>query len=296
MNKTSEALDLFLKHKRPNTRRSYRQSLIGLELAARKPLEKITPMDIMRFLDGIAERLATATVKRHFHAIRSTYNYLVDLQLIPINPAKAAARAISWRQEEQRRPTATLDWGVMRKALRAQISSHPKKVIQARAVVALLFGAGLRRSEALGLNMDSVKVSEFGEMYLELSHTKSGKKQMRFLAKFARKFVARLVSQRKEEGADNSDPLLVFYYKDGRERGRLSEKTFYLIFRRVMKSIGVKAAPHSARAALATKLKREGVDDRIVAQVLGHATDQMVKVYDHRRISVEENPLKDINL
>jgi Site-specific recombinase XerD len=148
-----------------------------------------------------------------------------------------------------------------------------------RAVIAVLFGSGLRRSEALALDIGAVKVSPEGVVFLELLTSKSGKRQARTLAKFAWKYLSSYISQRKAEGGQNVDPLFVWYYANGKPRGRLSQGSFYRIFRDSCRQIGIKAAPHAARATFATRLHQVTGSDLLTADALGHQTTAQVRKY-----------------
>lgn len=293
----SEALELFLRRKRPATQRAYRGAMFGLEVHSGKPLEKVVSLDILKYLDRIGAKVmkdgtlySPVSARHQFHCLSSVFKFLHEVELIQKNPTSAAKHAISWRQEEQKRPTAALQFGLVRKALRAETSKNLKKSLRNRGILALLFGAGLRRSEALGLKVGDVRVNPFGVLYLNLQTTKAGKSQVRVLAKFAHKYVSQLVLQRKREEATDADPLLVCYREDGSIRGPLSVASLYRTFRNAMKQLGIDAAPHAARAAFATQLKRLGVDDREVAAALGHGSANMVHVYDKRRMTLEESP------
>jgi integrase len=135
-----------------------------------------------------------------------------------------------------------------------------------------------------------VKVSPKGVVYLELKNSKAGRRQVRVVAKFARPYISRLISQRKAEGADATDPLFVFYYASGKVRGRIDQLTLVRVFKKYCAIFGIKAAPHSARATFATKLKSMGFSDRETADALGHLTEEMVRVYDKRAKEVEDSP------
>jgi integrase len=61
-----------------------------------------------------------------------------------------------------------------------------------------------------------------------------------------------------------------------------SESTAYRHCKRAAEKAGIDCAPHAFRAAAATMLKSDGLEDREVAEFLRHKTITMVQVYDHR--------------
>jgi integrase len=53
--------------------------------------------------------------------------------------------------------------------------------------------------------------------------------------------------------------------------------------------------PHSARATAITKLLADGIPHREVQEFSRHSSIQMVELYDKRRLTVEENPGKELD-
>lgn len=291
-----DAIEIFLAMKTPNTKRTYFSVWFDFERLTGKAIEKITDMDAMRYFAELKARpgpdgtsIAAATIKHRYHVLNSIYAYLLDLGLIERNPIRAVARALSFRQATQKRPTALIPFGQVKKILRAP-EARTKQGIRDRAILALLFGGGLRRSEVIGLNVEDIKVSPKGVLFVELTRSKAGVRQVRALARFSWRYVSRLVAQRKAEGAKEGEPLIPFYRVDGSARGRIDARTLSRRFKRYCALFGIKAAPHAARATFATALKSMGFDDREAAQALGHGTESMVRVYDKRARSVDDSP------
>lgn len=291
-----DAIELILAMKSPNTKKQYRSIINIFENFVGKPINKIKPIESLEYFATLKRAIAPdgkpyadKTILTHFHALHSVCEHLMALDYLKNNPLRAVKYAISRRQKTQKRPTALIPFSVVRKILRAP-EGRSKKAIRDRAILAVLFGAGLRRSEAIALAVDDVKVSPKGVVYLELRNSKAGRRQVRVVAKFARPYLARLISQRKSEGAISTDPLFVFYYASGKVRGRIDQLTLVRVFKKYCAIFGIKAAPHSARATFATKLKSMGYSDRDTADALGHLTEEMVRVYDKRAREVEDSP------
>lgn len=292
----NDALELILAMKAENTKHHYRFVFDTFVNHCGVKPEKIEAKHALKFFADLKKArtrdgtpIAARTVKNYFSVLHSIYENLLILDFVKKNPIKIVKVALSMRQMQDKRPTAFVPFDKVKEVLGAPEPKTKRGVLD-RAMLALLFGAGLRRSEALGLKVGEVKVSPEGVMFLELPKTKAGKSQVRVIAAFATPIVSALVSQRKADGASDSDPLLVFYYKDGRVRETLAPETLARRFKRYCKRVGVKASPHAARATFASKLKDLGFSDRETAESLGHATEGMVRVYDKRRRSVDDNP------
>lgn len=155
---------------------------------------------------------------------------------------------------------------------------HSFDDLQERALVALMFYTGMRRSEVVALNIDSVQPS-----HLILPHTKYGEAQLQPLPAKAKQFLDAWVKRRLQINKETahihrSDKSALFVVKWGaRVYRRMSVHKVYRLFR---EKIGV--PPHSARATAATLLKLKGADDRDVAKFLRQATPGMVRIYDKR--------------
>lgn len=297
------ALERFLSFRRPNTRNAYSKALADLcsflgyhdTDAAEAALRKLSADKAMAYLADLKRRpvpdggtTSDNTLRLRYFALRSMYQHLSELGIIGRNPWAVAGKIISSRQQTQKRPTQLVPFDLVHELLTIP-NARTKNGVRDRAMLALLFGCGLRRSELVGLNVADVKVSPKGTLFIELSNTKAGKRRQQPLPRWAGESFSALVSQRKAEHAIDGDPLFPFYYADGRARERYSVESLYRLFRKYCKQLGIKAAPHAARATAATRLLDQGYHDRDVAQFLGHSTTGMVEIYDKRRRDVEQN-------
>lgn len=277
----NEALEGFLAQRRPNTRRLYRRVLGAIRQRC-KSVAGANASDIVAFLGNLrAQGRSDNTIKIYLDVASSIFGWLHDMELIHKNPARIARRALSMRQRHQVRPTATIPTNLVPRIL-AQIDGHDWKATRDRAIVALLFGAGLRRSEAIGLNLGDVRVSPEGVVFLTLMTTKAGEIQERAVPSWAAEMLSDVVQMRARHGAQGDDAVFVTKYAGG--WSRVSEVTLYRRFKQIVAAaVGIEAAPHAARAAFATRLMELGYHDRDVAKALGHGDAQMVAVYDKRR-------------
>lgn len=288
MAEISDAIELFLAMKTPNTKRAYRLAIDEYERVV-GAVGMATPADAMRYFVRVKNTKSGATLALKFAAISAIYNYLIDMGLLQKNPLRAVKRSISWRQSAQVRPTAILPVGAVRKIMRLSFEGT-KNEIRNKAFLALLFGSGLRRSEAHELTLEQIKVSPGKLLYIELTKTKAGKRQVRSIAKFAVKYIRKLITQRNCEGAKNTDPLFVFYRVDGGIRGRVDIKTLYRIFKSASARAGYRAAPHAARVTYATRLHDLTKSLLLVSRALGHSNTQQAEKYIRDRERLEDNP------
>ena len=138
------------------------------------------------------------------------------------------------------------------------------------AVLGLLYGCGLRISEALGL-----KRSEFGARDV-LTVIGKGRKQRMVplipaVAKLIADYVALCPYDLPEEG-----PLFV-----GAKGGPLSPRLVQLAMARLRGALGLPetATPHALRHSFATHLLARGGDLRSIQELLGHASLSTTQIY-----------------
>lgn len=166
--------------------------------------------------------------------------------------------------------------------------------VRDRAILALLFGLGLRRSEVRKITLRDITVSPAGILHIVLRDTKAGKTQEQPIPDWAWEPISELSQQRMRDGATETDPLCTDYYRGLANHRPLSDSSIARLYKRYLRKLGIDAAPHSARATAATLLKSNGVDDRDVALFLRHSTTRMVQVYDKRSNDLARNPGRKI--
>jgi integrase/recombinase XerC len=140
------------------------------------------------------------------------------------------------------------------------------------AVLALLYGSGLRVSEALGLRREDIS----GERTETVTVTGKGNKQrmvpvLSRVVALIREYIALCPYDLPAEG-----PLFV-----GAKGGRLSPRVVQLAMARIRGALGLpeSATPHALRHSFATHLLAAGADLRSVQELLGHASLSTTQVY-----------------
>jgi site-specific recombinase XerD len=159
-----------------------------------------------------------------------------------------------------------------------------------RAILETLFSTGLRVSELVGLNRDTMNLDrrEFGV------RGKGGKIRVVFLSDTAAGWIDNYLVTRK----DQFKPLFIRYsgaIKDEKagEKMRLTVRSVQNIVRHYAKKCGlpIEISPHTLRHSFATDLLIGGADLRSVQEMLGHESIRTTQVYTH----VTNKHLKDVH-
>jgi site-specific recombinase XerD len=242
------------------TRRSYRGDVeeFGRWLDERKV--SIREVDVRVLTEYVTDlgrarqrKLAPATIARKIAAVRSFLRYT-------LGPAQVPDGSLAPRRP--RRLPDTPKAAEVEAALAALDGDGPL-ALRNRALVELVYSAGLRSSEAVGLDLADV---DFDREQLHV-RGKGGKERIVPLGEEAGHLLARYLREARPEllrGAENA----VFVSARG---NRLDTSTLRRIF----------AHPHRLRHAFATHLLEGGADLRTIQELLGHSSLSTTQLYSH---------------
>lgn len=260
---------------------------------------KATALDANRFIDEIARaKIQTinsqsrglvpsrATVQKLVLVLYSLHKQIGEALQWPRNPFEALRRDYKNLKIKQRRPTQMLDYEKVMQLVEAPLEHGPCGLRDA-AFLAVIFGAGLRISEACKLNVGDVMPK--GKLtVLELRETKNGDDVETPLPHWASVIVLKLIKDR-----DANEPLFVDYTRHYTSQGRRATRsTMYKRFKFWAKRLGLPSnlSPHAARATAITNLLDSGLDHRTVQEFSRHKSISMVERYDKRRTELNEHP------
>lgn len=249
--------------------------------------------------DGLESTQSNATIHKKFAALRRIYRMLLASNVgISENPFEADRVPPPPKDAGRKRPTQMIEFDRVLEIINVPNTESPKGR-RDRAILALLFGGGLRRSELVALRIGDVRKTSSGTAFLYLRHTKAKRDAEQALPSWAAEPLWDLIRERKQGGAGDGDYLFVGF--TGRAGATMtsrpmSDTAVYLLFKRccMAAGAGVFATPHSARATAITKLLADGVPHREVQEFSRHSSIQMVEWYDKRRFDVEQSPAKGL--
>jgi integrase/recombinase XerD len=255
----------------PRTVEAYRRDLLDIEKRLKKPISTATTDDLQTYLAELrAEGLAATTLGRRLSAARSFFAHEVLLGNRGDNPAAEIDTP-----RRQRKLPRTLSPREAERLIEAAAGTTPRSLRDA-ALVELLYGAGLRVSEAVGLeragvDLDSRLVRVVG---------KGNKERLVPIGRSASEALRRYLSRGRPYLDRRYRPEL-FLNAQG---GALSRMGAFLILRRLAEKAGLEPErihPHLLRHSFATHLLEGGADLRSVQEMLGHADLATTEVYVH---------------
>lgn len=224
-----------------------------------RPLDEV---DVRVLSDWITElgrarpggRLAQATIARKVSALRSFLRFTLGPTRVPDAPF--SPRAVR-RLPDAPKPREVDD-------ILASLDGEDPLAVRNSALVELVYSAGLRASEAVGLDLGDV---DFEQELVHVRRGKGAKDRIVPLGEQAAQAVARYLHEARPQLARGAQNAL-FLSARGR---RLDTSTL----RRVVPH------PHRLRHAFATHLLEGGADLRVIQELLGHSSLSTTQMYSH---------------
>jgi site-specific recombinase XerD len=198
-------------------------------------------------------RLAPTTIARHLASIRSLLRHALGPARVPETPF--APRKVRHLPDAPKAEEVD--------ELLEELDGDAPLALRNRALVELVYSAGLRSAEAVGLDLGDVDFEQ------ELVHVrgKGGKERVVPLGEEAAHWVSRYLHDARPALAAGANDAL-FLSVRGR---RLDTSTL----RRVAPH------PHRLRHAFATHLLEGGADLRTIQELLGHSSLSTTQIYSH---------------
>jgi site-specific recombinase XerD len=201
-----------------------------------------------------APKLAPATISRKLAAVRAFLRHALGPDRVP--DARLAPRRA--RRLPDAPGTAEIE------QLLEALEGDSPIAVRNRALVELVYSAGLRSAEAVGLDLADV---DFEQELVHVRRGKGGKERVVPLGEEAALWLARYLREARPSLAKGANDA---FFVSSRGR-RLDTSTL----RRIVPH------PHRLRHAFATHLLDGGADLRTIQELLGHSSLSTTQIYSH---------------
>jgi integrase/recombinase XerD len=264
-------LSLLATRRAPKTVDAYRRDLEDLGRWLGRSPASATTAELEHYLAELrAAGRASATIARRVAAARAFFSHLALLGERADNPAAAVELP-----RRTRKLPRTLSPGEAERLIAAAAGTTPRAQRDS-ALLELLYGAGLRVSEAVGLERSAIDL----EQRLVRCLGKGDKERVVPVGRPAAEALRRYLAFGRPYLDRRHRPEL-FLNAQG---GPLTRAGAFLILRRVAAKAGLepeRVHPHLLRHSFATHLLEGGADLRSVQELLGHADLATTELYTH---------------
>ncbi|MFP3035710.1 MAG: tyrosine-type recombinase/integrase [Wolbachia sp.] len=265
----------------PNTLESYMRDLqdlisflsahIGGEVNVGS-LEKLSISELrswlsFRYARGVNARSNT----RALSAVRNFFKYIKNNYEINNEAVFSLSKPI--QRKTLPKALSISDIKTLLKEMKLSDLGEPWIIKREVAIIVLLYGTGLRISEALSLRISDVS----GETLIITG--KGNKQRQVFILPVVKKCLQEYIKACPYLGIDDESQYL-FVGVRGKKLGRTYVANRLQKIRRMLNLPEI-LSPHAFRHSFATHLLQENVDIRSIQQLLGHSSLETTQVYTH---------------
>jgi integrase/recombinase XerC len=261
----------------PLTTKSYREDLTTLaeyleHVRGRRPEPAdITPLDLRGYVTAMHEAgYAKSSVSRRLASMRSFFRFALREGLAEHNPAKPLRNP---------RPDRKLPHFLTSDEISRLLEAPPAGQAMGRrdrALLETMYSAGLRVSEAAGLNDEDI---DWDAGLLRI-RGKGKRERLAPIGSFALQALRSWLAVRKPPKTTSAGVAPTFTNRFG---SRLTTRSIARMLEKHIQSAGLdqRTSPHTLRHSFATHLLDRGADIRSVQELLGHKSLITTQIYTH---------------
>ena len=263
-----------VENKSLNTMKAYKRDLIEFSDFMNEKgigdVQSVSKTDILAFLEYLNQKGdGAATRSRKLSALKSFFTYLYSYDYI----SKEITRNIKAPKISKKLPiTATGEESEKIIAAAFQEGKCVFNKYRDKAIVSIMFCAGLRRQEVLDLGINDIDIVS-GRV---LVHGKGDKQRLVYMNGSCCKAVSDYLQER--DTLNEKDESLLFVTMRGK---KIMPAQINVIVNRARDAAGIDKhfTPHSCRKTCATLMSESGENIRTIQEVLGHSNIQTTTIY-----------------
>jgi len=249
------------------------------------PVARLSALDVRSQLAALFDHNGPATIGRKLSSVRAFCRFLVKRGAAAGNPA-AAIRGPKKRRGLPRaldvddafrlvEAPATTGRTSHRTLSATEEARHALLRLRDVALLELLYGTGLRVSEACSLDITDIDRDRYGVPMVLVRRGKGGKSRQVPVGGSADRALAAYLPARRELAAEDA---ALFVNAGG---ARLTPRSVQRMVKQWTIAAGVhaNATPHVLRHSFATHLLDASVDLRAIQELLGHASLSSTQIY-----------------
>ena len=253
----------------PNTAASYCSDLKEVLEWSDAPATEVTTEDVLRYMESRSEDISKRSQARMLSALRSFFGWRVSEGERESDPCDGIESPKLGRYLPVVLSVEEVD------AIMDSVDLRSPSGLRDRALLEVLYGCGLRVSEAVNLRISQVFMDEGFVRVIG----KGDKQRLVPLGEMAAEAISNYLAVRGAPCGGEYDDYL-FLNKFGKPVSRVS--AFNIVKRQAMLAgIHKEISPHTFRHSFATHLIENGADLRVVQEMLGHESILTTEIYTH---------------
>lgn len=229
----------------------------------------VTTEDVLFYLEARGDTLSKRSQSRVLSALRSFFDWMVAEGWRGENPCDGIASPKLGRYLPAVLSVEEVD------AIMNSVDLSAPGGVRDRAILEVLYGCGLRVSEAVGLHISDIFLQDGFVRVIG----KGNKQRLVPLGEMAASAVKEYLFIRGE-AADTASEDILFLNRFGRALTRVS--VFNMVKKQaLLAGVTKEISPHTFRHSFATHLIENGADLRVVQEMLGHESILTTEIYTH---------------
>ena len=233
-----------------------------------KYLNDMKISDFRSFLSYLRNKdISSTSIARIISSLKSFFNYLLNINLIE----STVVQSLRTPKQKKSLPRPISSELAIETIKHAQDMEKEKWIgLRNKSILMLLYGCGLRISEALNLNFEDINEND----YLIIKG-KGNKERMVPLMDYVKNDIENYIHECPKNFMKD-DPLFV-----GKRLDRLSPRIIQYVLEKIRHNLPLPetATPHALRHSFATHLLDSGGDLRTIQELLGHSSLSTTQKY-----------------
>jgi len=233
-----------------------------------KYLNDMKISDFRSFLSYLRNKdISSTSIARIISSLKSFFNYLLNINLIE----STVVQSLRTPKQKKSLPRPISSELAIETIKHAQDMEKEKWIgMRNKSILMLLYGCGLRISEALNLNFEDINEND----YLIIKG-KGNKERMVPLMDYVKNDIENYINECPKNFMKD-DPLFV-----GKRLDRLSPRIIQYVLEKIRHNLSLPetATPHALRHSFATHLLDSGGDLRTIQELLGHSSLSTTQKY-----------------
>ncbi|MDW8052800.1 MAG: tyrosine recombinase XerC [Armatimonadota bacterium] len=284
-----EAVERFLSHLRavrsPHTVKAYATDLAQfVEYALSAGLEQVEHLNarLVRSWFTTLEATSPSTRARKLYCLRAFFKFCRAMHWLTHDPSAEVAFPMLRRRLPKFLTIAQAEQLMQQPELEQQSEpmqqpqpkQHPLR-LRDRAILELLYATGLRVSELVSLDVQSLDLEQSAIQV----RGKGGRMRLVLFGRAAQEALVDYLQYARPRLLNPHKPTRALFLNA--QGTRLTPRSVHRLVKRYGKQIGVDISPHVLRHTFATHMLSGGADLRAVQELLGHSRLTTTQVYTH---------------